>query len=62
MTVWCATIATIDPVSIAVLTVGILLSGSVATARLLLGRHTPAQTIAGLMLGFSICYLMMFFS
>lgn len=35
----------------------ILLSGLVATARLRLERHTLAQVIAGVLLGFTVCFL-----
>ena len=39
------------------LSVAILLCGLVATARLRLERHTFAQVIAGVLLGFTVCFL-----
>ena len=39
------------------LSVVILLSGLVATARLRLERHTFGQVMAGLLLGFAVCFL-----
>ncbi len=44
------------------LSVGIILSGGMATARLVLNRHTFAQVMAGLVLGFAVCYAAMLIS
>ncbi|MDE6300547.1 MAG: hypothetical protein K2M19_02395 [Muribaculaceae bacterium] len=41
------------------LTVGLLLTGLIATTRLLLGRHTLAQTVCGALLGGTCCYIAM---
>lgn len=41
------------------LTVGLMLTGLIATTRLLLERHTLAQTVCGALLGGVCCYLAM---
>lgn len=46
------------PVSLAI---WIVLAGALASARLLLGKHTPAQVAAGFSCGFVVCVLTMLF-
>lgn len=41
------------------LTIGFVLTGTIATTRLLLGRHTLAQTVCGALLGGTCCYAAM---
>lgn len=41
------------------ITIGIMLTGIVATTRMILGRHTLAQTVCGALLGGTCCYLAM---
>lgn len=42
------------------LTVGLMLTGLIATTRLLLGRHTLAQVVCGALLGGTCCFLLMY--
>lgn len=56
MMMWFAVSGLADINIMIMLSAGILLAGAVATARLLLRRHTPAQVLAGLALGFTFCF------
>lgn len=56
MMMWIAVTGLADINVMIMLSTGILLAGALATARLVLRRHTPAQVLAGLALGFAVCF------
>lgn len=60
MTAWCAVGGVADLAAMLALSTSLLIAGSVATARLALGRHTLGQVAAGLALGFVCCFFLMF--
>lgn len=60
MMLWFALTGIADVNSMIMLSVGIVLCGAMCTARLLLRRHTMAQTIAGLCVGFICVFVLMF--
>lgn len=59
MMLWFAVADIADVNTMIMLSVGILLAGAMCTARLALHRHTMAQTLAGLAVGFACVYSMM---
>lgn len=59
MTAWCVANGLADVDAMIVLSVVIVIAGGVATSRLLLGRHTFGQVVAGLALGFACVFAMM---
>lgn len=59
MMMWFATSGLADVNVMIMLSVGIVLAGAMASARLALNRHTLAQTLAGLALGFACCFTAM---
>lgn len=60
MMMWFAVTGLADVNVMIMLSVGIVLAGAMATARLALNRHTLAQVLAGLALGFAGCFTAMF--
>lgn len=59
MMMWFATSGLADVNVMIMLSVGIVLAGAMASARLALNRHTLAQVLAGLALGFACCFTAM---
>jgi len=59
MMMWFATSGLADVNVMIMLSIGIIIAGAMATARLLLKRHTLAQVIAGLILGYACCFAAM---
>lgn len=59
MMLWFAVSGVADINVMIMFSAGILLAGAMATARLLLLRHTPAQVMAGLTLGLITCFAAM---
>lgn len=59
MMLWFAVSGMADVNVMIMFSVGILLAGAIATARLLLQRHTLAQVLAGLALGLTVCFASM---
>lgn len=59
MMFWFAVSGLADVNVMIMLTLGILLAGTMCTARLLLRRHTLGQVLAGLALGFACCFIAM---
>ena len=59
MMFWFAVTGMADVNKMIMLSVGIILAGAMATARLLLKRHTLGQVLAGLSLGFACIFGMM---
>ena len=53
---WLAVAGMADVSAMAILSIGIVLAGTIATSRLILGRHTLAQVMAGLLLGFACTF------
>ena len=53
---WCITHGLSDVGSMALLSTVILAAGLVATARMRLNRHSLAQVLAGMALGFCVCF------
>lgn len=56
MMLWFAASGIADVNVMILFSIGLLLAGTVATARLLLQRHNIAQVLAGLALGFCFCF------
>ncbi len=56
MTAWCVANGLADVNSMLILSIVIIITGLIATSRLILSRHTLSQTIAGIILGFISCY------
>lgn len=59
MTAWCVANGMADVNAMIVLSIVTVIAGAVATSRLMLQRHTFAQVLAGLALGFGCCFLLM---
>lgn len=59
MMFWFAVSGLADVNVMIMLSLGIILAGLMCTARLLLKRHTLAQVLAGLLLGFACCFIVM---
>lgn len=62
MMFWFAVSGMADVNTMILLSIGILLAGTMCSARLLLGRHTMGQVFAGLAMGFACCYGAMYIS
>lgn len=59
MALYLAVHGTPDVSSVIIFSITLLIGGLVATTRLLLNRHTPAQVVAGFALGFAVCFALM---
>ncbi|MCM1033918.1 MAG: hypothetical protein NC405_09245 [Odoribacter sp.] len=60
MTAWCVANGLADVNAMIVLSIVVIIAGALATARLMLERHTFAQVVAGLALGFACSFGIMF--